>query len=230
ESVENVRRLILTASGGPFRGKKRDDLRRVSPRDALKHPNWTMGAKITVDSATLMNKALEIIEAQRLFGLPAEKIEVVVHPQSIVHSAVEFCDGSVKAQIGAPDMRLPIAYALAYPSRSEHAFARYDFFASGPLTFEPPDRETFPSLDFAYHALEREGNLPCALNAANEEAVAMFLQERITFLEIFDVVAEAMQRTDFIARPEYEDLLATDAQARALARERASRRTAIPLS
>ena len=215
EKSENVERLILTASGGPFRGKKRKDLENVTSQEALKHPNWSMGAKISIDSATLMNKALEIIEAQRLFALPGEKIAVVVHPQSIVHSCIEFCDGSIKAQMGLPDMRLPIAYALAYPERLSLPFPRYDFFAQGPLTFEAPDKETFRSLDFAYEALRREGNAPCALNAANEAAVAKFLEEKISFLDIFEAVEEATANTTFIVEPNHFDLLETDREARA---------------
>ncbi len=227
ESPERVEKLILTASGGPFRGKNRKELENVTPQQALKHPNWSMGAKITIDSATLMNKALEIIEAQRLFSVEPEKISVVVHPQSIVHSCVEFCDGSVKAQMGLPDMRLPIAYALAYPERISLPFPRYDFFSQANLTFEPPDRETFRSLDFAYEALKREGNVPCALNAANEAAVSLFLEGKISFLDIFEAVERAVTRTSFVAEPEYADLIETDREARTRVVEWAENKTAV---
>jgi len=205
-----VEKMILTASGGPFRGKKRADLKDITKAQALKHPNWSMGAKITIDSATLMNKGLEVIEAHWLFGLPAEAIEVVVHPQSIIHSMVQFTDGSIKAQLGLPDMKLPILYALAYPERVPTPWPRADFAQIAQLTFEKPDTETFTCLALAYQALEKGGNMPCILNAANEIAVELFLQDSIGFLQIADCVESALQAAPFIAKPQLDDLLQTD--------------------
>lgn len=209
-----IEKLILTASGGPFRGRTRAELEHVTREQALKHPNWSMGAKITIDSATLMNKGLEVIEARWLFGTPAEKIEVVVHPQSIIHSMVQFEDGSVKAQLGLPDMKLPILYALAYPERVPTPWPRADFAALSTLTFSKPDTETFRCLGLAFEALKRGGNAPCILNAANEVAVDLFLKDRISFLGIADLVEDALATQAFLPNPTLEDLGATDAEVR----------------
>ncbi|MCA6362141.1 MAG: 1-deoxy-D-xylulose-5-phosphate reductoisomerase [Bacteroidetes bacterium] len=214
-----VEKIYLTASGGPFRGKKRDELATVTRAQALRHPNWAMGAKITIDSASLMNKGLEVIEAKWLFHLNPEQIDVIVHPQSIVHSIVQFTDGSMKAQMGLPDMKLPIQYALAYPQRLKADFPRFNFLHYPQLTFEAPDRETFGCLQLAFDALALGGNKACALNAANEVAVAAFLEEKIGFLQIAEINAEAMQRTSFVASPSYEDYVQTDAEARRIAAE-----------
>jgi 1-deoxy-D-xylulose-5-phosphate reductoisomerase len=209
----------LTASGGPFRGKKRPELAKVSKAEALKHPNWNMGAKITVDSATLMNKGLEVIEARWLFGVPAEKIEVLIHPQSIIHSMVQFEDGSIKAQLGLPDMRLPIQYALAYPARMKNDFPRFDFARYPALTFEKPDTETFRNLALAFEALERGGNMACVLNAANEVAVAEFLNDRLSFLGISEVVEQCLANSDYVKEPSLEDYVETDKMTRIRAKE-----------
>jgi 1-deoxy-D-xylulose-5-phosphate reductoisomerase len=214
-----IEKIILTASGGPFRGKDRHFLKTVTRDQALKHPNWNMGAKITIDSATLMNKGLEVIEAKWLFGVDASKIEVVVHPQSVIHSMVQFEDGSIKAQMGLPDMKLPIQYALGYPNRLPSDFLRFDFTRYPSLTFEKPDTETFVNLALAYKALEKGGNMPCILNAANEVAVQAFLEEQIGFLEIPEVVAACMAKVPYIANPAYDDYVQSDAQARRLAGE-----------
>ena len=214
-----IEKLILTASGGPFRGKDRQYLRTVTKAQALKHPNWSMGAKVTVDSATLMNKGLEVIEARWLFNVEASQIEVVVHPQSIVHSLVQFEDGSIKAQMGLPDMKLPIQYALGYPHRLPSDFPRFDFTRYPSLTFEKPDTDTFVNLALAYKALGQGGNMPCILNAANEVAVQAFLREQIGFLEIPDVVAGCMAKVPYIAHPVYEDYVQTDRETRRLAGE-----------
>ncbi|MCS6991635.1 MAG: 1-deoxy-D-xylulose-5-phosphate reductoisomerase [Chitinophagales bacterium] len=210
EAHQSVRRIILTASGGPFRGMNIDQLRHVRPQQALQHPNWKMGEKITIDSATLMNKGLEVIEAHWLFGLPAERIEVVIHPQSIIHSMVEFSDGSLKAQLGLPDMRLPIQYALTYPQRLSGPWPRLDLLQVGPLTFEPADRNTFRNLALAYEALRLGGNMPCVLNAANEVAVQAFLKERISFPTISRIIEQCMSEADFIGQPGLEDYIETD--------------------
>lgn len=210
EVHNEIEKIILTASGGPFRGKKRKDLKNISPAQALKHPNWSMGAKITIDSATLMNKGLEVIEAKWLFDLEGHQIEVIVHPQSIIHSLVQFADGSIKAQMGLPDMKLPIQYALAFPYRISSDFPRFDFTKYPHLTFEQPDTHTFRNLTLAYEALAMGGNAPCILNAANEVAVAHFLAEKIGFLEITDYIEKSLQKVDFIAKPTLEDLLETD--------------------
>ncbi len=215
-----IEKIILTASGGPFRGKDRAFLDTVTKAQALKHPNWTMGAKITIDSATLMNKGLEVIEAKWLFALRPDQIDVVVHPQSIVHSLVQFEDGSLKAQMGLPDMKLPIQFALGYPNRLKSDFPRFDFANYPSLTFEQPDPETFRNLQLAFDALERGGNMPCIVNAANEVAVDAFLHDRVSFLGISDVIEEAMQRATFIAKPAYDDYVATDAETRRLATEK----------
>jgi len=209
-----VKRLIITASGGPFRGYKRSQLENVTLAQCLKHPNWSMGRKITVDSSTLANKGLEVIEAHWLFNIPYEKISVVVHPQSIVHSAVEFCDGSVIAQLGEPDMRLPIQYALSYPERYNNAFEQLDFMKHGTLTFEEPDTEAFPSLKIAVECGTAGGTLPCAFNAANEEAVYAFLDNKIKYLDIPYITAKVTEAHQNILKPTIEDIERTDADAR----------------
>jgi 1-deoxy-D-xylulose-5-phosphate reductoisomerase len=214
-----IEKIILTASGGPFRGKKKDDLKNITKEQALKHPNWVMGAKVTIDSASLMNKGLEVIEAKWLFGLRPEQIEVVVHPQSIIHSLVQFRDSSIKAQLGLPDMRLPIQYALGYPERLNSDFPRFNFASYPALTFEPPDTETFRNLALAFKAMERGGNMPCVLNAANEIAVAEFLKDRIGFLEMSDVVEKCLSVVSFVSKPSLEDYVETDAETRRLANQ-----------
>ena len=219
QDASAVEKVILTASGGPFRTTPREALADVTPAEALRHPNWSMGAKVTIDSASMMNKGFEMIEARWLFGLPPERIEVVVHPQSIVHSMVQFADGAVMAQLGTPDMHLPIAYALAYPHRLRSAAPRLDFAQLSTLTFEVPDRERFRNLDYAYEAARRGGNMPCILNAADEVAVAAFLSGKIGFLAMSDLIAETMARTTFIATPTYDDYVQTDAEARRIATE-----------
>ncbi|MFD2572479.1 1-deoxy-D-xylulose-5-phosphate reductoisomerase [Spirosoma soli] len=215
-----IEKIILTASGGPFRGKSRDFLATVTKAQALKHPNWTMGAKITIDSATLMNKGLEVIEAKWLFGLRSNQIDVVVHPQSIIHSLVQFEDGSLKAQMGLPDMRLPIQFALGYPNRLKSDFPRFNFIDYPLLTFEQPDLETFRNLQLAFDALGRGGNAPCIINAANEVAVDAFLHDRIGFLEISDIIESCLGKATFVQSPVYDDYVSTDAEARRLATER----------
>ena len=219
QDASAVEKVILTASGGPFRTTTREALADVTPAEALRHPNWSMGAKVTIDSASMMNKGFEMIEARWLFGLPPEQIEVVLHPQSIVHSMVQFADGAVMAQLGTPDMHLPIAYALAYPHRLRSAAPRLDFAQLSTLTFEAPDRERFRNLDYAYEAARRGGNMPCILNAADEVAVATFLSGKIGFLAMSDLIAETMARTTFIAAPTYDDYVQTDAEARRIATE-----------
>lgn len=219
ERQSRVEKLILTASGGPFRRKDRRFLESVTPADALKHPNWHMGAKVTIDSASMMNKGFEVIEAKWLFGVKPEQIEVVVHPQSVVHSMVQYSDGCVKAQLGVPDMRLPIQYALTFPERIAADFGRLDFRAAHSLTFEEPDRKTFRNLDLAYEAMIKGGNMPCILNAANEIAVNAFLQERLSFTGMSDLIEEVMAKVDFIARPTLEDFIATDRESRKVAEQ-----------
>jgi 1-deoxy-D-xylulose-5-phosphate reductoisomerase len=214
-----VEKIYLTASGGPFRGKDKDFLSTVKKEQALKHPNWEMGAKITIDSASLMNKGLEVIEAKWLFGLKAEQIDVIVHPQSIVHSIVQFVDGSMKAQMGLPDMKLPIQYALAYPYRLAASFPRFDFMNYPSLTFEKPDIETFRNLAIAFEAMRIGGNMPCIINAANEVVVESFLKDSIGFLEMSDVIEACMQKASFVKKPTIDDYVATDKEARALAYE-----------
>ena len=214
----DVEKLIITASGGPFRTKSFDELRTVTPQQALKHPNWNMGAKITIDSATMMNKGLEVIEAHWLFGIPYEQIEVTVHPQSIIHSMVQFIDGSVKAQMGLPDMKLPIQYALSYPDRWPSDFGRINFKSQQPLTFEAPDLEKFRCLALAYEALGKGGNMPAIMNAANEVAVDAFLKGRIGFLDIAETIGKTMQQMPFISQPTYDDYVATDRESREFAR------------
>lgn len=219
ESAHSIDKLILTASGGPFRGMNYEQLQKVTKSQALKHPNWDMGAKITIDSASMMNKGLEVIEARWLFDVPIEQIEVVVHPQSIIHSLVQFVDGSIKAQMGLPDMRLPIQYAMAWPSRIGNTFERFDFTRYPQLDFERPDPEVFRNLGLAFDAARRGGNLPCILNAANEIAVAEFLQEKIRFVEIPQVVEQCMEKISFIAHPQLEDYIETDRETRIMAKE-----------
>jgi 1-deoxy-D-xylulose-5-phosphate reductoisomerase len=214
-----IEKIYLTASGGPFRGKDRNYLATVTKEQALKHPNWDMGAKITIDSATLMNKGLEMIEAKWLFNLRPEQIDVVIHPQSIIHSMVQFEDGSMKAQMGLPDMRLPIQYALGYPQRLKSSFTRFDFANYSSFTFEKPDADTFRNLAFATEALKRAGNMPCIINAANEVAVAAFLQNEIGFLEMSDLIEDCMNKVSFIQHPAYEDYANTDKETRRLANE-----------
>ena len=215
-----VEKIILTASGGPFRGKSKEFLSTVTKAQALKHPNWTMGAKITIDSATLMNKGLEVIEAKWLFDLRPDQIEVIVHPQSIVHSLVQFEDGSLKAQLGLPDMRLPIQFALGYPNRLRSDFPRFNFMDYPSLTFEQPDRETFRNLQLAFDALGRGGNASCIINAANEVAVAAFLQDQIGFLEISEIIELCLAKATFVQAPTYDDYVSTDEETRRLASER----------
>lgn len=210
EFHNKIEKIILTASGGPFRGRNRGDLENVTKVQALKHPNWDMGAKVTIDSATLMNKGLEVIEAKWLFGLNAEQVDVVVHPQSIIHSMVQFEDGSIKAQMGLPDMKLPIQYALTYPQRLPSKFPRFDFSEYPNLTFEKPDTNTFRNLALAYEALRMGGNAPCILNAANEVAVEEFLKDNIGFLKISDIVERCLEQIDFIPHPQYEDYVETN--------------------
>lgn len=212
-----IEKIILTASGGPFRGRKREELQHITKAQALKHPNWSMGAKITIDSATLMNKGLEVIEAKWLFHLTPEQIEVIVHPQSIIHSIVQFQDGSMKAQMGLPDMKLPIQYAMGYPNRLPSDFPRFNFLNYPSLTFEQPDKETFQCLQLAYHAMHKGGNAACIMNAANEIAVAKFLNDEIGFLEIADIVGNTMEKMPHISQPTLDDYIASDAEARKIA-------------
>lgn len=217
EDLNAIENIILTASGGPFRGKKRSDLAEVTKAQALKHPNWTMGAKITIDSATLMNKGLEVIEAKWLFGVKGKNIKAVVHPQSIIHSMVEFTDGSIKAQMGLPDMKLPIHYAFFFPTRVQTDFKRLSFTEMNTLTFEEPDPETFRNLGLAYEAMDKGGNMACILNAANEVAVDAFLKDKIRFLQIAELNERCMNTVSFIARPTLDDYIATDAETRKVA-------------
>lgn len=217
ESYADIEKIYLTASGGPFRGKSKEYLATVTKEQALKHPNWTMGAKITIDSATLMNKGLEVIEAKWLFGLKNEQIDVIVHPQSIIHSMVQFKDGSIKAQMGLPDMKLPIHYAFSFPRRVPTELPRFDFMKYPSFTFEPPDKETFRNLELAYHAMERGGNVPCILNAANEIAVAGFLRDRVGFMEITEIIETCMAKIAYIQKPAIEDYFETDRETRAFA-------------
>ena len=217
EDLNTIDKIILTASGGPFRGKKRSDLAEVTKAQALKHPNWSMGAKITIDSATLMNKGLEVIEAKWLFGLNVSQIEAVVHPQSIIHSMVEFNDGSIKAQMGLPDMKLPIHYAFFYPERVNTNFKRMSFKEVNMLTFEEPDKDTFRNLALAYEAMNNGGNMACILNAANEIAVEAFLKDKIKFLQIAELNEKCMQKVNFIQKPSLQDYIETDAETRKVA-------------
>ncbi|KAA0990606.1 1-deoxy-D-xylulose-5-phosphate reductoisomerase [Dyadobacter aurulentus] len=219
EENNPIEKIILTASGGPFRGKDRTFLAEVTKAQALKHPNWSMGAKITIDSATLMNKGLEVIEAKWLFDLKASQIEVIVHPQSIVHSLVQFEDGSIKAQMGLPDMKLPIQYALNYPLRLKSDFPRFSFMNYPSLTFEKPDLETFRNLAIAYEVLEKGGNAACIANAANEIAVEAFLHDRIGFLDISDVIVESLAKIAYVGNPSYTDYVQTNEATRRFASE-----------
>jgi 1-deoxy-D-xylulose-5-phosphate reductoisomerase len=214
-----IEKIYLTASGGPFRGKKKDFLSTVKKEQALKHPNWEMGAKITIDSASLMNKGLELIEAKWLFGLKPEQMDVIVHPQSIIHSVVQFTDGSMKAQMGLPDMKLPIQYALAYPQRIKSDFPRFNFLNYPQLTFEQADTETFRNLALAFEAMNKSGNAPCVLNAANEIAVQAFLKDTIGFLEMSDLIEKCLEQVDFIEKPSYDDYVETDKETRRIAQQ-----------
>lgn len=217
EPYSCIEKLILTASGGPFRTFTAEQLQAVTKEQALKHPNWSMGAKITIDSATMMNKGFEVIEAKWLFGVEAKNIEVVVHPQSIIHSMVQFTDGAIKAQLGTPDMRLPIMYALSYPQRLTSTFSRLDFSKISEFTFEQPNLEIFPNLRHAYDALNMGGNMPCVLNAANEVCVAAFLADQIKFTDMPRIIERAMQSADFCQKPTLEDYIATDTEIRKMA-------------
>ena len=205
-----IHKILLTASGGPFRGKTREELKEMQVEDALKHPNWSMGRKVTIDSSTLVNKGLEVMEAKWLFGVELDQIEVVVHPQSVIHSAVEYEDGAVIAQLGTPDMRLPIQYALYYPDRRTLSGKRLDLFALHELTFEKPDTDTFKGLSLAFDAMRRGGNIPTVFNAANEKAVALFLDRKISYLQITDMIEDAMAHSTFISHPDVDDILETE--------------------
>lgn len=223
ESANPIEKIYLTASGGPFRGKDKAFLATATKEQALKHPNWVMGAKITIDSASLMNKGLEVIEAKWLFDLTPEQIAVVVHPQSIIHSLVQFQDGSMKAQMGLPDMKLPIQYALSYPERLANQFPRFDFMDYPQLTFEQPDPENFRNLALAFEALKQGGNMPCVLNAANEVVVAAFLNSQIGFLQMSEVIEQCLQQVAYVAQPDLAAYLQTDAETRRLAQELVTR-------
>ncbi|MBQ2127062.1 MAG: 1-deoxy-D-xylulose-5-phosphate reductoisomerase, partial [Bacteroidaceae bacterium] len=219
EMQNKVEKLILTASGGPFRTFTKEQLEHVTRQQALKHPNWSMGAKITIDSASMMNKGFEVMEAKWLFGVGAEDIEVVVHPQSVIHSMVQFADGAIKAQLGTPDMRLPIMYALTYPVRLSSSFERIDWNTLKELTFEKPNLELFPNLRHAYTALSEGGNIPCVVNAANEICVAAFLEERIKFTDMPKLIERAMEKATYILKPTLDDYLETDKEIRAMVKE-----------
>jgi 1-deoxy-D-xylulose-5-phosphate reductoisomerase len=214
-----VEKIYLTASGGPFKGKNKEFLAKVTKQDALKHPNWEMGKKITIDSATLINKGLEVIEAKWLFALKPEQIDVIIHPQSIIHSFVQFQDGSMKAQMGLPDMKLPIQYAFTYPYRFKTDYPRFNFMDYPQLSFEKPDTTTFAGLNLAFEAMRKNGNMPCILNAANEVAVNAFLQDKIGFLQITDVIEACMQKISFVAEPSLEDYIQTDHETRIVSNE-----------
>lgn len=214
EYMNPIEKIMLTCSGGPFRGKTREELLHIKPADALAHPNWDMGAKITIDSATLMNKGFEMIEAHWLFGLSPDDIEVVVHPQSIIHSLVQFRDGSIKAQLGLPDMRLPIQYALSYPERFANNFPRFSFIDYPKLTFEQPDLKNFRNLALAFEAIRMGGNMPCVLNAANEVVVCAFLMQKIGFIEMSEIIETVMEKAEFLAQPTLEDYISTNATTR----------------
>jgi 1-deoxy-D-xylulose-5-phosphate reductoisomerase len=214
-----VEKILLTASGGPFFRKTKEELTTVTKEQALKHPNWNMGAKVTIDSASLMNKGFEMIEAKWLFDVKPEQIEIIIHPQSIIHSMVQFEDGAIMAQLGLPDMKLPISYALSYPERLKSPSERLDFSSFRSFTFEKPDTENFRNLTFAFEAVRKGGNMPCVLNAANEVAVASFLQKRTGFLQMSDIIEQTIERASFIANPVYDDYVRTDAEARRIAEE-----------
>ena len=217
--TSDIEKIILTASGGPFRTMSKEQLETVTPEQALKHPNWDMGAKITIDSATMMNKGFEVIEAKWLFGVEADRIQVVVHPQSIIHSGVAFRDGAVKAQLGQPDMRVPIQLAFSYPERLQSDFPRLDWYNMPNLTFEEPDMQKFPCLSLAFEALRRGGTMPCVLNAANEVVNLAFREGRCRFLQMADIISQAMEHTTFIAQPTLDDYFAIDTEARRVANE-----------
>lgn len=219
EFHNKIEKILLTASGGPFRTFSREQLATVTKEQALKHPNWSMGAKITIDSASMMNKGFEVMEARWLFDVKPEQIEVLVHPQSIIHSAVQFEDGAIKAQLGMPDMRVPIQFAFSYPDRLKSDFPRIDFDLYTQLTFEHPDTEKFRNLALAFEAIARGGNMPCIINAANEVANAAFLHDQVSFLGMSDVIAATMQRASFVSKPTLNDYMATDREARAIASE-----------
>jgi 1-deoxy-D-xylulose-5-phosphate reductoisomerase len=219
EETNPIEKIYITASGGPFRGKDRSFLASVTKEHALKHPNWVMGAKITIDSASLMNKGLEVIEAKWLFDLEVDQVDVIVHPQSIVHSLVQFQDGSIKAQLGVPDMKLPIQYALSYPHRLENNFERFNFLDYPQLTFEKPDLHTFRNLALAYDSLRKGGNRPCVLNAANEIVVDAFLKDKISFLGMSDVIETVLEKVNYLARPSLDDYIECDYAARRIAEE-----------
>ncbi|NMB05089.1 MAG: 1-deoxy-D-xylulose-5-phosphate reductoisomerase [Bacteroidales bacterium] len=219
EGANPIEKILLTASGGPFRNFSSEQLRRVTRAQALAHPNWNMGEKVTIDSSTLMNKGFEMIEAKWLFGVEPSQIEVLVHPQSIIHSMVQFEDRSIIAQLGQPDMRMPIQYAFSYPERLRSNIPPVDFFTLSQLTFERPDREKFPNLTYAYEAIDKGGNMPCILNAANEVAVGMFLQERIGYTEMSHLIAETMQKATFLQSPSLDDYLQSDAETRTIISE-----------
>lgn len=219
EEHNPIEKIYITASGGPFRGKKRADLLAVTKAEALKHPNWSMGAKITIDSASLMNKGLEVIEAKWLFNLAIDQVDVIVHPQSIVHSLVQFQDGSMKAQMGVPDMKLPIQYALTYPARFENSFERFNFMDYPTLSFEKADMETFRNLALAYESLRAGGNRSCVLNAANEVVVDAFLKDQVGFLEMSDIIEQTLDKVEFITTPTLDDYLETDRVARLITKE-----------
>ena len=219
EGHNSLEKIYLTASGGPFRGMSASELANVTKKEALKHPNWDMGAKITIDSATLMNKGLEVIEAKWLFDLKEEQIEVVVHPQSIIHSAVQFEDGSIIAQLGLPDMKLPIQYALGFPNRIKNSFKRFSFMDYPSLTFEKPDLKTFKNLQLSFDAMKKGGNMPCVLNAANEVAVDAFLRDKISFLKMPDLIANCMEKITFVKNPSLEDYINSDTNTRSLAKK-----------
>jgi 1-deoxy-D-xylulose-5-phosphate reductoisomerase len=219
EEANPIEKIYITASGGPFRGKDRSILTSVTKEHALKHPNWVMGAKITIDSASLMNKGLEVIEAKWLFDLKVDQVDVIVHPQSIVHSLVQFQDGSLKAQLGLPDMKLPIQYALSYPNRLENTFERFNFMDYPELTFEKPDLETFKNLALAYDSLRKGGNSACVLNAANEVVVDAFLKDKISFLGMSDVIETVLEKVNYLARPSLDDYIESDYAARRVAQE-----------
>jgi 1-deoxy-D-xylulose-5-phosphate reductoisomerase len=217
EKSDSIEKLLLTASGGPFRTFSYEQMQHVTAAQALQHPNWEMGAKITIDSASMMNKGFEVIEARWLFDIPVDKIQVLVHPQSVVHSAVQFVDGSVKAQLGTPDMRIPIQYALTYPQRWLSDVPRLDLFANNQLTFEEPDLQRFPNLALAYEAMNQGGNMPCILNAANEVVNQLFREGKCGFLQMSDIISQTMQKATFITQPTYEDYVQTDNEARKIA-------------
>lgn len=219
EHGNKIEKILLTASGGPFRGWTREQMKNVQVEDALKHPNWSMGAKITIDSSTMVNKGLEVMEAKWLFDVGMDDVQVVVQPKSVIHSMVQFEDGAVKAQLGMPDMRLPIQYAFSYPDRLKASFPRLDFKLCTELTFEQPDTTRFRNLALAYEALHRAGNMPCIVNAANEVVVAAFLQDKISFLGMSEVIEKTMSRVSYLQKPTYEDYVATDAEARRIAEE-----------